>query len=90
MNLYKRFEIKKRLARWLHRMKHHPNQMLRLTVAILFILGGLLWFLPVLGLWMLPVGLVILVARSPVYWRWRRRYVAWRRQRRLNKTQSKP
>ena len=69
----------------MHGRKHHPYQMLRLTVAILFIIGGLLWFLPILGLWMLPVGLAILVARSPVYWRWRRRYVAWRRQRRLNK-----
>ncbi len=89
MNLYKRFGIKKRLARWLHRMKNHPNQAFRLTVAILLIIGGLLWFLPILGLWMLPVGLVILFARSPVYWRLRRRYVGWRRQRRLRKAQGK-
>jgi hypothetical protein len=89
MNLYKKFGIKKRLARWLHRMKNHPNQALRVTVAILFIIGGLLWFLPILGLWMLPVGLVILFARSPAYWRLRRRYVGWRRQRRLNKAQTK-
>lgn len=88
MNLYKKFKIKKRLARWLHRIKNHPNQVFRLTVAILFIIGGLLWFLPILGLWMLPVGLVILFSRSPVYWRLRRRYVAWRRQRRLDKAEK--
>jgi hypothetical protein len=89
MNLNKKFEFKKRVSRWLHRIKNHPNQMVRWTVAILFIIGGLLWFLPVLGLWMLPVGLVILLARSPVYWRLRRRYVAWRRQRKLDKAQLK-
>ncbi len=89
MNLYQKIGIKKRLARWLHRMKNHPNQAFRLTVAILFIIGGLLWFLPILGLWMLPVGLVILFSRSPVYWRLRRRYVAWRRRRKLDKAQTK-
>lgn len=76
------FEFKKRASRWLYRMKNHPNQVLRVTVAILFIMGGLLWFLPILGLWMLPVGVVILFSRSPIYWRLRKRYVTWRRQRR--------
>ena len=32
----------------------------RLPIGLLLILGGLLWFLPVLGLWMLPLGLLIL------------------------------
>lgn len=70
-------------------MKNHPNQIFRLTVGILFIIGGLLWFLPVVGLWMLPLGLVILFSRSPIYWRLRRRYVAWRRNRRLTKEEIK-
>ncbi|MFV1996662.1 MAG: hypothetical protein ACC641_01500 [Acidiferrobacterales bacterium] len=89
MNQHKRFEFQTQLSRWLHRIKNHPNQLLRLAVGILLIIGGLLWFLPVLGLWMLPLGLVILFSRSPVYWRLRRRYVAWRRERRLKKTQTK-
>ena len=32
----------------------------RWPVALLFIAGGLLWFLPVLGLWMLPLGLILI------------------------------
>jgi len=89
MSQNKKSSFKSQLSRWLHRIKNHPNQLLRLTVAILLIIGGLLWFLPVLGLWMLPLGLVLLFARSPAYWRLRRRYVVWRRERRRKKTQSK-
>jgi hypothetical protein len=32
----------------------------RLAVAILFILGGIFSFLPVLGIWMLPLGLQLI------------------------------
>jgi hypothetical protein len=32
----------------------------RLPLGILCLLGGLLWFLPLVGLWMLPLGLVLL------------------------------
>ena len=82
--------IKKQLARWMHRMKNHPSILVRNGVAILFLIGGLLWFLPVLGLWMLPVGLVLMFSRSPAYWRLRRRFVSWRRQRRLAKRGMTP
>lgn len=83
-------ELKKTLARLMHRTKNHPNILIRQGIAVLFVLGGLLWFLPILGLWMLPVGLVLMFARSPVYWRLRRRFVSWRRQRRLAKQGLEP
>ena len=82
--------LKKKLARWMHRMKNHPSILVRHGVATLFLIGGLLWFLPVLGLWMLPVGLVLLFSRSPAYWRLRRRFVSWRRQRRLARRDLRP
>ena len=37
----------------------------RLVLAVFFILGGLLAFLPVLGLWMIPVGLLLLAIDLP-------------------------
>ena len=86
----KRRALKKTLSRWMHRMKNHPSLLVRYGVAVLFLIGGLLWFLPVLGLWMLPVGLVLLFARSPFYWRLRRRFVSWRRQRRLARHEAAP
>lgn len=38
-----------------------PGRMwLRLPVAVLLVLGGLMGFLPIVGFWMLPFGLVLL------------------------------
>lgn len=63
----------------------------RLLAAILFILGGIFAILPVLGLWMLPVGLALLSQDVPALKvplehaaRWiermvRRMAAAWRR-----------
>ena len=32
----------------------------RITFGLLLLLGGALWFLPILGLWMIPLGLLVL------------------------------
>ena len=32
----------------------------RIPIGILFTLGGFLWFLPILGVWMMPLGLLLL------------------------------
>jgi purine-cytosine permease-like protein len=45
----------------------------RLIVGVLFIIGGVLGFLPVLGFWMVPLGLVILSVDFPFVRRFRRR-----------------
>jgi hypothetical protein len=39
---------------------------IRFPVALLLITGGLLSFLPVLGIWMLPLGLLLLAVDLPV------------------------
>jgi hypothetical protein len=38
---------------------------------LLLILGGLLSFLPILGIWMLPLGLLLLAEDLPVLRFWR-------------------
>ncbi|MCA2012890.1 hypothetical protein LCM17_15440 [Cereibacter sphaeroides] len=38
---------------------------LRAPIAVLFLIGGFLGFLPVLGFWMIPVGLVLLAVDLP-------------------------
>jgi hypothetical protein len=38
----------------------------RLVVALLLIVGGLFSFLPVLGLWMLPLGLLFIAQDVPL------------------------
>ncbi len=49
----------------------------RLGVGLLFIVGGILGFLPVLGFWMIPLGLVILSVDMPAVRRVRRRMEVW-------------
>jgi hypothetical protein len=65
----------------------------RFPLAILLTVGGLFWFLPILGLWMLPAGLLLLAIdlprlRGPISvviirsrrltQRWLRRWRRWR------------
>ena len=58
----------------------------RLPIACLLILGSFLWILPVFGLWMLPLGLMLLALDVPplrpfvsnLLIRLRRRIAVWR------------
>jgi hypothetical protein len=59
------------------RLKTHPNHWLRKTVGILLVIGGVLGFLPVLGYWMLPLGLALLAVDWPWARRLFRRMVSW-------------
>lgn len=49
----------------------------RVTLGIALCVGGCLAFLPVLGLWMLPLGLMILSIEFHVIRRFRRRTEVW-------------
>jgi hypothetical protein len=51
-----------RFLRWL---RQPSNGNVRMLVAALLGLGALLSFLPVLGLWMLPLGLIIISQDLP-------------------------
>lgn len=54
-------------------IRRHPNVRLRRSVGAALIVGGLLGFLPVLGFWMLPLGLLVLSDDIPWVRRRRRR-----------------
>lgn len=62
---------------------------IRLPIALILIVGGVLSFLPLLGFWMLPLGLLLLAIDLPalrgpisaVMIRARRRFTLWRRAR---------
>jgi hypothetical protein len=49
------------------------NVILRVGLGLLAVFGGFLGFLPVLGFWMLPLGLLILSIDFPPIRRFRRR-----------------
>lgn len=60
--------------RHFHLPKSKPT---RIGLGILLIVGGILGFLPVLGFWMVPLGLLVLSADLPVVRRWRRQIAVW-------------
>jgi len=71
-----------------YRMPLPGSAIARIAVGILLILGGCVGFLPVLGFWMVPLGLVVLSIDLPFARRWRRRAEVWwgnRRQARRDK-----
>lgn len=57
----------------------------RITLGLLLCLGGLLWFLPILGFWMLPLGLMMLSIDLAPIRRMRRRFELWWGRRREKK-----
>lgn len=49
------------------------NRVLRIALGVFLVLLGILGFLPVLGFWMVPLGLLILSADIPIVRRFNRR-----------------
>lgn len=74
----------------LHWLRKPQNRFVRIPLGILLIAGGVFSFLPVLGVWMLPLGLLLLaldvaLLRTPIaaaIMRITRKFQAWRRSRR--------
>ena len=64
-----------------HRIKTHPNHWVRKSIGGALVLGGILGpFLPILGLWMLPLGMILLAVDIPWVRRLNRRlYIRWGR-----------
>jgi hypothetical protein len=54
------------LGRLIERLQSDRAFLYRLPVALALILGGLFSFLPVLGIWMLPLGLMLLAVDLPI------------------------
>ncbi|MBV9570647.1 MAG: hypothetical protein JO056_05335 [Alphaproteobacteria bacterium] len=49
----------------------------RIALGIGLLAGGCMFFLPILGLWMFPLGLLVLSADLPLARRLRRRLEVW-------------
>lgn len=76
-----------RLRRLAARIQGRPGVLVRLPLGLLLIAGGFLAILPVFGLWMIPLGLLLLAIDLPMLRpsvsamiiRLRRRGTIWRR-----------
>ncbi|MGA0540324.1 hypothetical protein [Neotabrizicola sp. VNH66] len=54
-----------RFGGFLARLRSPAARLIRIPVAVLLILFGFLGFLPVLGFWMVPLGLLLLAIDIP-------------------------
>ena len=66
-----------RLCRWVIRLRRPSRLLARIAVSLLLVVGGLLSFLPILGVWMLPLGLIILSQDLPFLQRPLLRALQW-------------
>jgi hypothetical protein len=53
------------------------SKALRVSIGVALVLGGMLGMLPVLGFWMLPLGLSVLAVDLPAVRRFNRRLSEW-------------
>ncbi|PZO01233.1 MAG: hypothetical protein DCF30_07895 [Hyphomicrobiales bacterium] len=76
---FKRLEEKlpNRLASALRWLRHPASRWARLPAGLALILGGIFSFLPLLGVWMLPLGLMLIAADVPFLRRPMARFTMW-------------
>jgi hypothetical protein len=67
----------RRLRAAVRRLRAPGARWLRLPAGLLLIVGGLFSFLPVLGIWMLPLGLLLLAEDVPAVRRLTDRMLDW-------------
>jgi hypothetical protein len=60
-----------------YRLPLPRSRLLRVAIGGVLIFFGIFGFLPVLGFWMVPAGLLVLSVDVPRVRRWRRRFAVW-------------
>jgi hypothetical protein len=83
-----------KLRRVLHWLRDPKSRWVRIPLGIVFIIAGVLWFLPVVGIEMLPIGLLLIAQDVPFLKRpvgkmmlWlERKWVEFRRRRRSKRS----
>lgn len=69
--------MRKLILKQFRALKTSENHWLRKAIGVLLVAGGLFGFLPVLGYWMLPLGLALLAVDFPLARRINRRLTIW-------------
>lgn len=59
-------KLSPRLAKFFGWLRRPSSMWVRVPLALLLVVGGVFSFLPVLGLWMLPLGLVLIAQDVPL------------------------
>ncbi|KXV35007.1 hypothetical protein AD940_04585 [Gluconobacter thailandicus] len=71
----------RKLPGWMQRaliwLRKPERKWVRIPAGILFMLGGCMAFLPVLGVWMVPVGILLLAEDIPFFRRLMEKALNW-------------
>jgi hypothetical protein len=89
-------ELPGRLCRAVRWLRDPKSRKVRIPLAVLFLVGGFFWFLPVVGLELIPIGLLLIAQDVPflrkpvgrgILWlvhRWRALRERWQQRRRAH------
>ncbi len=70
-------EVPGKVARVLRSLRHPNSRWIRIPAGLLLILGGIFSILPFLGIWMLPLGLLLIARDVPILQRPIGRFTLW-------------
>ncbi len=70
-------ELPESVGRWLRWLREPSSRWVRIPLGIILILCAFLSFLPILGVWMAPLGLLLLAQDIPFLRRPTTRALAW-------------
>ena len=70
-------EIPYAVARVLRRLRHPDARWIRAPVGLILLIGGIFSFLPILGIWMLPLGLLLMAYDVPLLRKPVARFTFW-------------
>ena len=58
-------KLPRRSANFVRWLRKPSSRLVRIPLALLLVVGGVFSFLPILGLWMLPLGLLLIAQDVP-------------------------
>lgn len=70
-------KLSPRLAKFVSWLRRPSSRLVRIPLAILLVVGGVFSFLPILGLWMLPLGLLLIAQDVPLLQKPLARLLGW-------------
>jgi hypothetical protein len=79
-----------RPARFVGWLRKPSSRYARIPLALLLILGGVFSFLPVLGLWMLPLGLLLFAQDVPMLQKPMARMLGWVERKWIERQRKRP
>lgn len=57
--------MENKFRRWRQKVEGIPYPAVRISIGVAMLIGGVLGFLPVLGFWMVPLGIAVLAIDIP-------------------------